>query len=113
MELFGEIRSGLYDSSDDRFDLVMADRVVIDLDGAGMQSMAEYWERFPNASVHQGVFHLEWGSTVERLVLVNYEADAWQIGVYLIDNPDNAIWFVRVVDEYWAILTLHVLLGVL
>lgn len=120
MDLFDQI-ANVETLREDFDDHLIADRVVIDMDGAGMQSMTEYWDRFPNATVHAGTFYLEWGSTDESsvFIMVNYEAGAWQIGVYPIADseaegfPNSPTWFARVVDETSAVLTLHVLTEVL
>ena len=102
-------------------DLVATDRVVIDRDGCEFESMFQYWDRFPNATVHAGTFYLEWGSSDDSsvLIMVNHEAGAWQIGVYPVDMStdfdwdQSPKWFARVVDEKSAVLTLHVLTEVL
>lgn len=121
MDLFDQI-ADVQTLREDFDDHLIGDRVIIDMDGAGMQSMSEYWERFPNASVHADTFCLEWGSSVgvDRLVMVNHEAGKWQIGVYPIAELDgvrvpsiSSVWFAEVVDETSAVLTLHVLLEVL
>lgn len=110
MDLFDYIAD--VDSLREDFDdHLIADRVIVDMDGAGMQSMDEYLERFPNRHEHQGVTQFEWGSSddSEVLIMVNHEAGAWQIGVYPIDDPETSKWFARVVDETNAVLTLHIL----
>ena len=113
MDLFDLIANGDVER-EDMDDHLIGGNVIVDMDGAGMQSMDEYLERFPNRHEHQSVTQFEWGLSFSPvLIIVNHEAGAWQIGAYPIDDPETSVWFARVVDETQAVLTLHVLTEVL
>lgn len=109
--------------------------ITVDMDDCLSEPMRDYWQRFPNATVHADVFYLEWGST-DVLIVVSeepytvrrnsgalWQTDStvithreWVIGVYPKHGDefaDDPIWISRVRDERIAVGTLHFLIEVL
>lgn len=95
---------------------------TVDMDDCLSEPMRDYWQRFPNATVHADVFYLEWGHADcdDVLIVVSEEpqqdATEWVIGVYPKDGDefaDDPVWVSHVRDERVAVGTLHFLIEVL
>ena len=106
-----------------------ADVFTVDMDGCLDEPMRDYWQRFPNATVHADVFYLEWGSE-DVMIVVSEEPylqrdksgavvitdTEWVIGVYPKHGDefsDESVWVSRVRDERVAVGTLHFLTEVI
>ena len=96
--------------------------ITVDMDQCLSEPMREYWQRFPNATVHADVFYLEWGHADcdDVLIVVSEEFHTtgaeWVIGVYPKNGDtylDNAVWMCHIQDERVAVGTLHFLIEVL
>lgn len=61
--------------------------ITVDMDDCLAEPMRDYWQRFPNATVHADVFYLEWGHADcdEVLIVVSEEP-------YTVRRNSGALW---------------------